>query len=168
MIVTSRGMRMGLFVLVWIVSVVSSTELSRVLKATNEFAVFGLPVKPTWHAVIMKEHVSGTMLSARAVPRRRCSASITHVMCWAILSLSLMLLRTSWGEWFCDGVRLPGGKYRGDLPEGLCDVESFEPSCPNLQHEVDVTDGGACQFAGRNNYHQTAEWKVTSSPLPTS
>ena len=69
MIVTSCGMRMGLFVLVWIVSVVSSTELSRVLKATNEFAVFGLPVKPTWHAVIMKEH---RRLSRSVHPDRAC------------------------------------------------------------------------------------------------
>ena len=39
---------MGL-VLVSIVSVVASTELSCVLKATDKFAVLGLPVKPTWH-----------------------------------------------------------------------------------------------------------------------
>jgi hypothetical protein len=42
-------------------------------------------------------------------------------------------------------------------------VEYFEPRCPDLAHEVDVTDGCACQFAGRNNYHQTAEWKVQPS-----
>ena len=39
---------MGL-VLVSIVSVVASTELSCVLKATDKFAVLGLQVKPTWH-----------------------------------------------------------------------------------------------------------------------
>lgn len=71
--------------------------------------------------------------------------------------------RSIHGEWFCDGVRLPGGKYRGELGEGLRDVDSFDPPCPGLCHEVDVTDGCACQFAGRNNYHQTAEWKVSPS-----
>ena len=25
--------------------------------------------------------------------------------------------RSIHGEWFCNGVRLPGGKFRGDLPE---------------------------------------------------
>ena len=40
---------MVFWVVLSIFSVVSSTELSRVLKATDEFAVLGLTVKPTWH-----------------------------------------------------------------------------------------------------------------------
>ena len=34
------------------------------------------------------------------------------------------------------------------------------PWAPDLLHTLDVLDGCAAQFAGKNNYHQDAVWKA--------
>ena len=33
-----------------------------------------------------------------------------------------------------------------------------KPIFPSVEREVDITDGCAAQFHGRDNYHQVAEW----------
>ena len=35
------------------------------------------------------------------------------------------------------------------------------PDFPEYEHKLEITDGCAVQFAGKNNYHQTATWKVS-------
>lgn len=63
-----------------------------------------------------------------------------------------------YGEWFLQGKRLPGGKRRGELPEGITDYDEPQPLFPQMRRVVEITDGAPTQFANKTNFHQTASW----------
>ena len=67
------------------------------------------------------------------------------------------------GEWLTSGQRCPCGGHSGGLPEGLTERERQPPDFPEYEHKLEATDGCATQFAGKNNYHQTATWKVSTT-----
>ena len=92
-----------------------------------------------------------------------------------------MLMKTGTakhGEWFHDGKRLPGraglpcltassrnepnsnvpSDEDGDRFPPLTEAQSSEPLFAALAREVDITDGCAAQFDGKDNYHQVAVW----------
>ena len=69
------------------------------------------------------------------------------------------------GEWFFNRTRIPrkGGHLDAQgrlvpLPEGMAERALESPWAPQLTHTLDVLDGCAAQFAGKNNYHQDAVW----------
>jgi hypothetical protein len=64
------------------------------------------------------------------------------------------------GEWFYKGKRLPGGKLRAALPDGITDYEEAQPFFPEMERVVEVTDGSPTQFDNRTHYHQTASWRA--------
>ena len=72
------------------------------------------------------------------------------------------------GEAFHRGVRLPGGNRDNPLPEGF--IEGSEhpvvPLMPGLTDTLEVHDGCAGQYAGKTNFHQTAEWLVKTRAWP--
>lgn len=63
-----------------------------------------------------------------------------------------------YGEWFLQGKRLPGGKRRGELPEGITDYDEPQPLFPEITRVVEITDGAPSQFDNKTHYHQTASW----------
>ena len=67
------------------------------------------------------------------------------------------------GEAFHRGVRLSGGnREKAPLPEGFKEgsVAPAPPLLPNITDVLEVHDGCAGQYAGKTNFHQTAEWKA--------
>ena len=67
--------------------------------------------------------------------------------------------RTKHGEWWLHGKRVPReGGHREPLPDGMAEWDAITPMAPHLTHSLDVLDGCAAQFAGKNNYHQDAVW----------
>jgi hypothetical protein len=64
------------------------------------------------------------------------------------------------GEWFHMGRRLPGRSHQEVLPGSLSDMTDTNPIFAALERELDVTDGCAAQFNGKDNYHQVAVWKI--------
>ena len=67
--------------------------------------------------------------------------------------------KTLHGEWWYEGRRIPReGGHREPLSEGLEERALEAPWAPQLTHSLDVLDGCAAQFAGKNNYHQDAVW----------
>mmetsp|Transcript_25121 Transcript_25121/g.84671 ORF Transcript_25121/g.84671 Transcript_25121/m.84671 type:complete len:497 (+) Transcript_25121:2689-4179(+) len=73
------------------------------------------------------------------------------------VSLLLKTGKSKHGEWFHKGERLPG-REGPPLPGGLSEAAAAHPIFPSLEKEVDITDGCAAQFDGKDNYHQVAEW----------
>jgi hypothetical protein len=64
------------------------------------------------------------------------------------------------GEWWYEGKRIPRvDGHREPLPEGLSEREQEAPWAPQLTHTLDVLDGCAAQFAGKNNYHQVTPFR---------
>lgn len=74
------------------------------------------------------------------------------------VSRLLMTGKTHHGEWFHMGKRLPGRSTHPPLPTDLVDEATPKPIFPTVEREVDITDGCAAQFDGKDNYHQVAEW----------
>ena len=72
------------------------------------------------------------------------------------VSLLLKTGKSKHGEWFHLGKRLPGRDGQPPLleGEGLDEASEPQPIFPALQFEVDITDGCAAQFDGKDNYHQ--------------
>ena len=72
------------------------------------------------------------------------------------VSLLLKTGKSKHGEWFHIGKRLPGRDGQPPLleGEGLDEASEPQPILPALQFEVDITDGCAAQFDGKDNYHQ--------------
>ena len=67
--------------------------------------------------------------------------------------------KTLHGEWWFEGKRIPReGGHRETLPDGMEECPLEAPWAPQLTHTLDVLDGCAAQFAGKNNYHQDAVW----------
>ena len=65
------------------------------------------------------------------------------------------------GEWWFEGKRIPRkGGHREPLPDGMEERNPEAPWAPQLTHCLDVLDGCAAQFAGKNNYHQDAVWRT--------
>lgn len=82
------------------------------------------------------------------------------------VSLLLKTGRSKVGEWFHKGQRIPGQNIEGPLPPSLCDASALAPLFPNIDKEVDLTDGCAAQFDGKNNYHKVVEWPSKVSLRP--
>ena len=66
--------------------------------------------------------------------------------------------KSIYGEWFLGGKRLPGGKRRGELPEGITDYDEPQPLFPQMERVMEITDGAPTQFDNKTHYHQTASW----------
>jgi len=64
------------------------------------------------------------------------------------------------GEWFWNGERQPGGDHSQPLPDGIGEAAWATAIFPTIEHETDVVDGCAAQFAGKNNYYQIAVWRT--------
>lgn len=67
------------------------------------------------------------------------------------------------GEAYHRGVRLPReGGHMQQLPEGFTEGsdQPVVPLLPTLEDVLEVHDGCAGQYAGKVNFHQTAEWRV--------
>ena len=64
------------------------------------------------------------------------------------------------GEWFHQGMRVPGrnSQQQPSLPANMLEMTEFAPIFPNVEREVDITDGCAAQFDGKDNYYQVAVW----------
>lgn len=79
------------------------------------------------------------------------------------VSLLLKTGQAKHGEWFHKGTRLPKSNgHSSELPllssSELSEATERKPIFPSVEREVDITDGCAAQFHGRDNYHQVAEW----------
>ena len=80
------------------------------------------------------------------------------------VSLLLKTGKAKHGEWFHKGERLPGRDGQPELSSNLIEAAVATPIFPDVERELDLTDGCAAQFDGKVNYHQVAVWptKVTA------
>ena len=53
---------------------------------------------------------------------------------------------------------VPGRDNLPELSSNLTQATAAKPIFPEVQRELDLTDGCAAQFDGKDNYHQVAEW----------
>jgi hypothetical protein len=76
--------------------------------------------------------------------------------------------KTLHGEWWYEGKRIPRkGGHREPLPEGLSERNLEAAWAPQLTHTLDVLDGCAAQFAGKNNYHQVPPFRCDCDLIAT-